>query len=657
MNRTDHAVVGGLVLAARRHRGRRSACRRSSRPRRRPSPPPTLDRRVAPVPRGRRSAGRSRSARSPRGRRPIATSSRCVFAGLVRLRPGRRRSCPDLAERWTVDATGKTWTFTLRADARWHDGEPVTADDVVFTIRRPAGPGLHGPGRRLVAARSTATAARRADGPVHAGDAARRLPPGARPSRSPRPTCSATSRSTRSPTTRSARRPVGSGPFALDRARRRPRRPRAGRGRRRPSGPAATRPPARRSPTDSARDAGADAPAGRSRCRSSRGIEFRFFDDAGGPRRGVPRAASSTPRRACRRRDAGELAATRRRPAAALPGLDADRRPAQPAAGPPRAPRPGGPAGAARRRSTGRRSSTDGVRRARGRSPTRPIPPTSWAFDAAAEPADRARREGGRRRRSRRPAGRRSTSSWRPAGAKDAVHDRAAQPGRGDEPGRCAPPPSASPPTGRRSGFTVERRRGCRRATFVSDRLADGRVHGGRRSTSRSGSTRTSTRCSRRARRRPAGSNVIGLQDRGARRAPRRPPASPARTRPARPPTRPSRPSWRRAATSSRSPSPTRSSWSATRVEGPVVQPGRGPVGSILGCANMAPRRRPVSRASRSCRVDAEVAKLADALASGASVRKGVWVQVPSSVPPLPPDPTTLNGTPAQVAELVYAYV
>ncbi|GEO82686.1 ABC transporter substrate-binding protein [Pararhodospirillum oryzae] len=39
---------------------------------------------------------------------------------------------PSLAETWTVDDTGAT--FTLHPKARWHDGVPVTADDVVFTV-------------------------------------------------------------------------------------------------------------------------------------------------------------------------------------------------------------------------------------------------------------------------------------------------------------------------------------------------------------------------------------------------------------------------------------------------------------------------------------------------------------------------------------------
>jgi ABC-type transport system substrate-binding protein len=56
-----------------------------------------------------------------------------VFSGLVRLGPGNTYQ-PDLAESWTTDATGSAWTFTIRADAVWQDGIPVTADDVVYTV-------------------------------------------------------------------------------------------------------------------------------------------------------------------------------------------------------------------------------------------------------------------------------------------------------------------------------------------------------------------------------------------------------------------------------------------------------------------------------------------------------------------------------------------
>lgn len=42
---------------------------------------------------------------------------------------------PALAEGYTVDATGEIYTFTLRPGLRWHDGTPLTTDDVVFTLR------------------------------------------------------------------------------------------------------------------------------------------------------------------------------------------------------------------------------------------------------------------------------------------------------------------------------------------------------------------------------------------------------------------------------------------------------------------------------------------------------------------------------------------
>ena len=59
--------------------------------------------------------------------------SRLVFSGLV-ARGSGSSYVPDLAASWTVDATGSTWTFKLRPDAQWQDGQPVTADDVVFTV-------------------------------------------------------------------------------------------------------------------------------------------------------------------------------------------------------------------------------------------------------------------------------------------------------------------------------------------------------------------------------------------------------------------------------------------------------------------------------------------------------------------------------------------
>ncbi len=59
--------------------------------------------------------------------------SALLFRGLTRL-DGDGRIAPDLADRWRVQDSGRTYTFVLRSDIRWHDGTPVTAEDVVFTI-------------------------------------------------------------------------------------------------------------------------------------------------------------------------------------------------------------------------------------------------------------------------------------------------------------------------------------------------------------------------------------------------------------------------------------------------------------------------------------------------------------------------------------------
>lgn len=42
---------------------------------------------------------------------------------------------PGLAESWELDDATNTYTFHLRDDVNWHDGEKFTADDVEFTIK------------------------------------------------------------------------------------------------------------------------------------------------------------------------------------------------------------------------------------------------------------------------------------------------------------------------------------------------------------------------------------------------------------------------------------------------------------------------------------------------------------------------------------------
>ena len=57
-----------------------------------------------------------------------------IFDGLTRY-DGQGELVPALARSWEVGEDGRTVTFTLAEGVSWHDGEPFTAADVVFTYR------------------------------------------------------------------------------------------------------------------------------------------------------------------------------------------------------------------------------------------------------------------------------------------------------------------------------------------------------------------------------------------------------------------------------------------------------------------------------------------------------------------------------------------
>ena len=56
-----------------------------------------------------------------------------LFNRLVKL-DSSKQVIPDLASEWDVSEDGKKITFTLKEDAKWHDGEPVTSEDVKYTF-------------------------------------------------------------------------------------------------------------------------------------------------------------------------------------------------------------------------------------------------------------------------------------------------------------------------------------------------------------------------------------------------------------------------------------------------------------------------------------------------------------------------------------------
>lgn len=49
---------------------------------------------------------------------------------------------PRVAESWELSPDGLTLTFHLREGVRWHDGRPVTAEDVVFTVNKVRDPAV-----------------------------------------------------------------------------------------------------------------------------------------------------------------------------------------------------------------------------------------------------------------------------------------------------------------------------------------------------------------------------------------------------------------------------------------------------------------------------------------------------------------------------------
>ena len=55
---------------------------------------------------------------------------------LVTLKAGTTELCPSLAESWDVSPDGMVITFKLRRNVKFHDGRPLTAEDVKFTFAR-----------------------------------------------------------------------------------------------------------------------------------------------------------------------------------------------------------------------------------------------------------------------------------------------------------------------------------------------------------------------------------------------------------------------------------------------------------------------------------------------------------------------------------------
>ena len=64
------------------------------------------------------------------------------YATLTDKAPKDFSPIPGLAESWKGSADGKTWTYKLRPNLKWSDGQPLTAEDVAYTINRAAQGGV-----------------------------------------------------------------------------------------------------------------------------------------------------------------------------------------------------------------------------------------------------------------------------------------------------------------------------------------------------------------------------------------------------------------------------------------------------------------------------------------------------------------------------------
>jgi oligopeptide transport system substrate-binding protein len=75
---------------------------------------------------------------------------RALFEGLTDIDPRTLKEVPAAAEKWTSSPDLRVWTFSLRKDARWSNGERVTADDFLTSWKRLAVLGDKSAHRELV---------------------------------------------------------------------------------------------------------------------------------------------------------------------------------------------------------------------------------------------------------------------------------------------------------------------------------------------------------------------------------------------------------------------------------------------------------------------------------------------------------------------------
>jgi oligopeptide transport system substrate-binding protein len=64
-----------------------------------------------------------------------------LFEGLLTL-DAHGKAVPGIAARWDISEDGRVYTFALRPDLKWSDGQPLTARDMAFSLKRLADPNV-----------------------------------------------------------------------------------------------------------------------------------------------------------------------------------------------------------------------------------------------------------------------------------------------------------------------------------------------------------------------------------------------------------------------------------------------------------------------------------------------------------------------------------
>lgn len=73
---------------------------------------------------------------------PEARIYMALYDGLVEYDPKDLSPIPSLAERWDVNSDSSEFTFHLRQNGRWSNGDPIDANDFIYTFRRAVSPEL-----------------------------------------------------------------------------------------------------------------------------------------------------------------------------------------------------------------------------------------------------------------------------------------------------------------------------------------------------------------------------------------------------------------------------------------------------------------------------------------------------------------------------------